>query len=311
MKTNHFPIYQHLWNVPGSTQCVLCVCVCPLCHLYSKSGILTIHGSCCWESRLFKCSFSLAIPSRAPGWGKKGRQDAEAENEGSHISSELCLLWGALLCAVGPPSKSSPTLYCWHPPARPCREDPMLLLVLPWSSHGSWALRGAGDWEVGPRSGQEGTSQSLGSATLSGTLAHQPDLCIHGACLKGAVLSLPPVHLPSRSCHLVGPWASCESVGVTGYLCLCPHIVQGPSEGQLSRQWPWSIESHLTHVKRLGRHSRAVRVGNFSRMEKKKRKKTRGQVSNSVRVFWKVLPEETGRKLLPPDTAGSPVWMSF
>lgn len=97
----------------------VCVCVyaCPLCYRYNKSEISTIQvffGLRCkpweasWEARLFKGFFLLGIPSRASGWGKKGRQDGKNRKKGLHISSELCLPCAALLCD-GPSSfKLSP-----------------------------------------------------------------------------------------------------------------------------------------------------------------------------------------------------------
>lgn len=111
MKTSRFPVYQHLWNAPPP---LVCVCICVCVHRVTFTAYLKSQPSrcsldlCCREARLSTGFFSLAIPSRTSGWGKKGRQDGKAEKEGARISSEPHLLLVALLCDVAPPFQSSP-----------------------------------------------------------------------------------------------------------------------------------------------------------------------------------------------------------
>ena len=145
----------------------LCVSVCPLCYLYSKSEIPTIQMFF-WLMLLRGQDFlGFLFPRHSfkSFWmGKKGQTGWESWKEGPHKPSELCLPHSALLCDVPPSLQVVSPNWAAHTAAdipdlvkaQGFQEFPIVslcCLILPCSlgtGGSTWLI------EVGPREGQEG-----------------------------------------------------------------------------------------------------------------------------------------------------------
>lgn len=138
---NCFTIYQHFWNVPGSTQCV-----CILYRLYKESQISTIQRSlsiCCWESRLLKGSFSSAISSKGSWVGREEQMGSLGREEGLlHILRDgtcckqpycwLCHAFSATMLLAKPSLCCDTAADCSGSLARPFRHGPHSSFSTAW-----------------------------------------------------------------------------------------------------------------------------------------------------------------------------------